>query len=310
MRMSLPIWLQDFSHQSQQTGACTAVVTEISYNDQAIPYRAEIEFIQPADWEKELRILFQDLLDSNGDISKDCTNKDTDAGIAYAKIKAVYPRRSKDDIANSTIEDLLGEVTYMLGKTRNIDDSDPLRFYNRIQKFVNSQERSLTEEEKDMDEIKLSTESAMELWPLIKVVRLYIKSPVLSTGAVIVDLPGVHDSNTARAAVADRYMEQTTGIWIVAPINRAVDDKAAKILLGDSLKRQLKFDGGFGSVTFICSKTDDISITEAQEALGLEKDLRLLWKELDELVNKQESLMKDVDRIRERKSVKTEVSNS
>ena len=32
-----------------------------------------------------------------------------------------------------------------------------------------------------------------------------------------------------------------------------VDDKAAKSLLGDSFKRQLKMDGGYHSVTFICS---------------------------------------------------------
>lgn len=34
-----------------------------------------------------------------------------------------------------------------------------------------------------------------------------VKSPPLSTGAVIVDLPGVHDSNAARAAVAEGYSE-------------------------------------------------------------------------------------------------------
>ena len=77
--------------------------------------------------------------------------------------------------------------------------------------------------------------------------RIHLKSPALSTGAVIVDLPGVHDSNAARAAVAENYMKQCTGLWIVAPINRAVDDKAAKSLLGESFKRQLKMDGGFST---------------------------------------------------------------
>lgn len=32
-----------------------------------------------------------------------------------------------------------------------------------------------------------------------------MKSPALATGAVIVDLPGVHDANAARAAVAEGY---------------------------------------------------------------------------------------------------------
>ena len=34
--------------------ACTAVVTELSYNYEDAAYRAEIEFISPADWRKEL----------------------------------------------------------------------------------------------------------------------------------------------------------------------------------------------------------------------------------------------------------------
>lgn len=49
--------------------ACTAVVTEISYNkENDDPYRASIEFISPAEWEKELRVLFQDLMDGSGEV--------------------------------------------------------------------------------------------------------------------------------------------------------------------------------------------------------------------------------------------------
>ena len=67
--------------------ACTAVVTEISYNYDEEPYRAQVEFISSVEWQKELETLFQDLLDSNGQVSRECANEDTDAGIAYAKIK-------------------------------------------------------------------------------------------------------------------------------------------------------------------------------------------------------------------------------
>src|ERR1700712_2685157 len=92
---------------------------------------------------------------------------------------------------------------------------------------------------------------------------------------------GVHDSNQARAAVAESYMKQCTGLWIVAPINRAVDDKAAKTLLGDTFKRQLKYDGNYGAVTFICSKTDDISRMEAADSLGIGGKMSELEEELD-----------------------------
>lgn len=253
--------------------ACTAVVTEISFNEGEKPYRAQIEFISPADWEKELKTLFQDLLDGDGKVSRDCTNEDTDAGIAYAKIKAVYPHKTKEDIANSSIQTMLREVSHILGKSKDVEETDSLLFYKKLQSFVDSKEKSTGNKDKDKKERK-----TMEFWPLIRVVRIYVKSRALATGAVIVDLPGVHDANAARAAVAEGYMKQCTGLWIVAPINRAVDDKAAKSLLGESFKRQLKMDGGFNSVTFICSKTDDVSLEEAQDSLGLSDEMDPDWE--------------------------------
>ena len=75
-------------------------------------------------------------------------------------------------------------------------------------------------------------------------VRLFTKSKCLRNGAILVDLPGVQDANTARARVAEGYMKQCSALWIVALIIRAVDSAAAKRLLGDSFKRQLKMDRG------------------------------------------------------------------
>ncbi len=147
--------------------ACTAVVTELSYNQLEKPYRATIEFIKPSDWEKELKTLFQDLIDSNGNVSRDSSNPDSDAGIAYAKIKAVYPQKSKETMANTSIEKLLQEVSHVLGTSKNIEDTDSLRFYQRLQHYVDSKEKSTGDKEKD----KKKERREMEYWPLIRVVR-------------------------------------------------------------------------------------------------------------------------------------------
>ncbi|KAL8998150.1 MAG: hypothetical protein Q9188_006160 [Gyalolechia gomerana] len=285
--------------------ACTAVVTEISYNYEEQPYCAEIEFITLEDWEKELNVLFQDLLDGDGKVSRDCANEDTDAGVAYAKIKAVYPQKTKDDIAKSDIKSLLREVSHILGSSRNIKEQDSLMFYKKLQSYVDSKEKATGKKDKDGKKEK----KEREFWPLIRVVRLYVKSSALATGAVIVDLPGVHDANAARAAVAEGYMKQCTGLWIVAPINRAVDDKAAKSLLGESFKRQLKMDGGFSAVTFICSKTDDISISEAQDSLGLDEKMVPSWEELDRLSAQQKANEKQLKEMQETKDLYEDVAN-
>ncbi|KUJ22436.1 uncharacterized protein LY89DRAFT_714238 [Mollisia scopiformis] len=293
--------------------ACTACVTEMSWNtsdEENSRYRADIEFIKADDWKKDLELSLHELLDSNGQVSRDCTNAETEAGVAYAKIKAVYPNKSKDELAKCTIEQLMREPTVkdVLGTTKKIARGDPSLFYKSLQHFVDSKEK-VTSESKDSDkkDKKEKVKKTMEFWPLIKVVRIYTKADCLSTGAVIVDLPGVHDSNAARAAVAAGYMKQCTGLFIVAPINRAVDDKAAKSLLGESFKRQLKFDGQYSRITFICSKTDDISLIEATDSLGLEDEMAADWEKIDELESKQKSLKQEVKDLKESKEVYTEI---
>ncbi|KAI1623100.1 hypothetical protein EDD37DRAFT_565877 [Exophiala viscosa] len=281
--------------------ACTAVVTEISYNyEEGAPYHAQIEFISRDDWHKMLKVMFQDLLDGSGQVSRECTNEESESGIAYAQVKAVYPKLTKEEMEKVPIERLLAhDNVACLGTTRTIEADDALVFHKKLQQYVDSKEKGGV---KGKGEKERKKPREMEFWPLIRVVRLHVKSPALATGAVIVDLPGVHDSNQARAAVAQGYMKQCTGLWIVAPITRAVDDKSAKNLLGDSFKRQLKMDGGYNAVTFICSKTDDISITEAQDSLGLEEELGPMWAKWDQLRQKKTSLKDKIEGLKDTRS--------
>ncbi|KAF7191395.1 Nuclear GTPase SLIP-GC [Pseudocercospora fuligena] len=276
--------------------ACTAVVTELSLNysnNPATKYRAEIEFIQPEDWQKELKILFQEIFDEGGGFSKEISNPDSDAAIAYAKVRAVYNTYTREMLANTSIESLMGnkKVSNLLGTSKKIAAREPGSFYKQLQQWVDSKEKGSEKLDKNGNQIARKVRD-FEAWPLIKVVKIFCKSPALSTGACIVDLPGVHDSNAARAAVAESYMKCCTGLWIVAPITRAVDDKAAKHLLGESFKRQLKYDGTYSAVTFICSKTDDISRMEAADSLGLNDQLAELDEKANELEKKRRELKK------------------
>lgn len=128
-----------------------------------------------------MNTLFQDLLDGNGDVSRDCANEDTDAGIAYAKIKAVYPRKTKEDISNSSIESMLRDVSHILNKTRIVEDDDSLVFYKHLQHFVDSKEKATGNKDKDKKERR-----EMEVWPLIKVVRYVVRS--LATYLVLINV--------------------------------------------------------------------------------------------------------------------------
>lgn len=131
--------------------ACTAVITEISYNDQSVPYQAAIEFIDKADWAKELKILFDDLIDSStGRLNWESRDQDTDSGIAYAKIKAVYPKLTKEMMEQSSVESLLThQNARVLGKTWNLSERNSTVFYKKLQNIIDSKEKTEEEETKE-----------------------------------------------------------------------------------------------------------------------------------------------------------------
>lgn len=103
--------------------------------------------------------------------------------------------------------------------------------------------------------------------------------------------PGIHDFNAAQSAVASKYIEQCSGLWVVAPITRAVDDKAAQTLLGDAFRSELQFDGNYSRVTVICSKTDDINVAEALKVMPEEEPIH----EYHDRAHRLETERKDVE---------------
>lgn len=68
-------------------------------------------------------------------------------------------------------------VLAVLGNTKQLRATSSPDLFNALQQYIDSKEK---------------TSSKMEYWPLIKVVRVYCKASALSTGVVLVDLPGKH----------------------------------------------------------------------------------------------------------------------
>ncbi|KAM7199806.1 Dynamin family domain containing protein [Rhypophila sp. PSN 637] len=237
-------------------GACTAVITEIQYNhssNENEKYRAEVEFIKAAEWEKELRILLDDI-SSAGPTNIDI-NSESNVAVAYNKLVTLYPDISKDDLLKGkhTAQSLAHDpsVAQLLGSTAKVSASTSEELLESLEEYIASKKK----------------DASMAYWPLVKVVRIFAKVSVLESGLVIVDLPGTQDSNAARSAVAAKYVEKCTGLWVITPIIRATDDKTAQKLMGQSFRRQMQIDGTYSVVTFICSKTDDLSVTEMLRAM-------------------------------------------
>lgn len=102
--------------------------------------------------------------------------------------------------------------------------------------------------------------------------------------------------------VSDSYIKNCTDLWITAAIQRAVDDKTAKNLLRNSFEQQLKHLDGLAGVTFICTKTDDVSETEISASLGLNEEMTEFWKQEDDLQRKLTRLQSEIKELVEAKS--------
>ncbi|KAJ3188421.1 hypothetical protein HDU85_005572 [Gaertneriomyces sp. JEL0708] len=248
--------------------ACTAVVTEIKYNDESSDYEAEVEFLSRDEWTSEMILLLETLeasRNSKGDVRR-INDRDCAAGKAWARLKAVYPFITKQELTARTREELVGylcqlPICRMLGKKRIMKHTDLERFTKDIAVYIDSNN---TKE------------------PTLRMLLGGNTLRSIQRSTVIVDLPGVQDANVVRAGVAERYMKVNEAhITLTFLGDNTLYGRIAKRIgwshqsIDESFKRQLLMDGNYTStsITFICTKADALSSEEVKRSLGLEEEL-------------------------------------
>lgn len=130
-----------------------------------------------------------------------------------SKVKCVYPYiKSKEDFTKCGVADLMEDtnVRELLGKNNAFFCEHREDFANKIKPFIDSNNFAGRN---------------FALWPLVKMVRLDVKSSVLKEGICLVDLPGSHDSNVARGKIAENFQKKLTISCIISPSTRAQSDK-------------------------------------------------------------------------------------
>ncbi|CAG2246923.1 unnamed protein product [Mytilus edulis] len=233
------------------------------------------------EWENELQLLKKDLTDKNGKIKKVKPDPETEAGVAFLKMRAVYGKfETFEQLSRPT------PVTRCLGKIETVKSRCSSTFRNKIDKYIEN----------------TSSKTGGQYWPIIKSVTIRIPHcSVCSNGCTLVDLPGVRDSNAARDRIAKDYLKNCSVILVVAEVHRASTSKTAKELLGDNFRRQLLMDGQYGNVAFICTKNDVLQPSELIRELELdeqtdsiEENLNLMMIKMDELKQTERSLKEEI----------------
>ena len=73
-----------------------------------------------------------------------------------------------------------------------------------------------------------SSSPNLALWPLVTMVVISCPSKILSTGLVLVDLPGGNDANAARTRIGEDYIDQCDHLMIVSTAVRPGDEATSR----------------------------------------------------------------------------------
>ena len=229
--------------------ACTACLIEMACDESdevdAPLYRGHVEFLTADEWAREMDDLLDDLTATDGPNQGRVSlsvNEDAPSYGSWCKLWAVYgeafthSRERTDEFGpgnrriykDPKLDELKAKlrrtrhITSALGSSHEVSADAPLPFKRSLERYMDS-----------TDEVVGGC-----YWPIVKRVRMFSRRwSVLSTGAVLVDAPGVHDDNSARDAVVKAHLKNADAVWIVSNIVRAVNDKTAKDMLGEQCAR-------------------------------------------------------------------------
>lgn len=149
-----------------------------------------------------------------------------------AKVRAVYPQiDSARDVMETTVAKLMrSQYVKHLGNPIVFKDNTPEELFANIKPYVTP---------------TFGTKS--QLWPLVKVCRLYLKAEILRHGLVMVDIPGSMDSNAARSSQAELYQTNIAAHLIITPPARAASAHETELNLDKTYQLKLDLNGYLNS---------------------------------------------------------------
>ncbi|KAI9797429.1 MAG: hypothetical protein M1833_005469 [Piccolia ochrophora] len=134
-------------------------------------------------------------------------------------------------------------------------------------------------------------------WPLVKAVNIYLDTPVLESGLILVDLPGYTDTNLVRVKATKKHLHKCERIFVVAEISRVVTNEAVWKILKETFgaEWQLQMNKRYEpEIVLVCTKKETIEWksatmdfpTEAEQTKELEENIETCKKKLGTLKKK------------------------
>ncbi|CAH0052971.1 unnamed protein product [Clonostachys solani] len=274
---------------SGHQGAATAVPCKVSWNfDNRPGYKciANIYFQSKEEIIKTPEILVEAFIArDNPDETSFQSDKEKEDNLeqmqskGMEKVRALWKLEEKD--VQEIIDDAGSEITY---SARLIFNSNPavgelLKLSMKtIHASTPEELAGMTKPYLDSTEATHGSGTNFAAWPLVKEVRLFLRSEILKNGICLVDLPGQGEMEASRAEVAQKYSDKIDVTMIVAPVHRAADERIAQKLLSKFHSLQMQMDGRFNKEKFsvILSKTDQIEADDYTNLYAKDKEVQRL----------------------------------
>lgn len=286
----------DLARTAGLGAACTSVVTEYQLRKpgQSAKYTIEIDRMTDSEIEEQLQELLWSYrkfhiwdLDKENLTADEQKHLEDKAKLAWDTLKSAFGSRREltETYLKDTSDGAEGRIQQQLKL-----------WTDSLQWPGDSHQNGWLGSAENVEEYNEKTKQflAGTLWPFIKVMRVFLSSQVLKSGAILADLPGFHDSNNARVKAAEDYMYQCEEIFVVADITRVGTNKSVEKILEKSLGRNLKDGRPSQGIALVCTKSEDLDVDEVREKFFADSQsenaakVKLLEKIVEEAENDDE----------------------
>ena len=249
--------------------ACTSVITEFRFkiDDDGSQFQIEVEYLTRPEIEETIKELLWNFRRINlPDVERETVSAaewqrlEREREVAWAALSAAFGHHGEQEL-----RDLCD---------RNYEGTDDETFDRLIQWTdeldwpIGGTDGKFQDSADSTDECSEKTDYFMDnrFWPFTRVIRIFTHSALLEKGLIIVDLPGLRDTNLARVKATENYLLKANHIFLLAKVERAVSDQSLKdsfALLRRHLPNEWDEDGASRlKVTVICTRAEDMKFSD------------------------------------------------
>ncbi|KAF2130344.1 hypothetical protein P153DRAFT_375119 [Dothidotthia symphoricarpi CBS 119687] len=136
-------------------------------------------------------------------------------------------------------------------------------------------------------------------WPVVKVIRVTLNSPLLQQDIIISDIPGASDVNYFRIDNAKRHLQSCDITIVVGKIDRVVDNVSFTRQYIEAYRRRRS-----GSVILVATRSDDLNDEGGSKPSTDTEDLALIAEKITEVGHKIQLIKHEMDHNKLHKNAK------